>query len=390
MSLLSVQLVYKYNLWLVVEYIIFIYLLDMGNLSSKNIEFKNILRKRGMMSYEMDKEISDSWSRCIAEGLDPFKDPKQSVISSVELKEIKEKNEALRKIVLPELELLYSQIAGTNFMVAYSDENGLVLDTIYDKTCLQTDVGKNVIPGSIWTEKVCGTNGLGLSVELKKPTIVSGKEHFFIAHENISCFASPIINYDGKTIGIIDASTDYMSREQHTLALVKLATRSIETKLFLKKFEHELILSFHPRQEYLSTTSVGLLAVNGDGLIVGANSNAKIMLNGLEDLKNENFNKIFTNSFSSIASDLLNNKTLKITDHLGSSVFVVKSQIFKENKFLETKKENKKSTCKNCEDTKIKREKCTLIRSTFNETNNISATSRKLGVSRTTIYKHLQ
>ena len=390
MSLLSVQLVYKYNLWLVVEYIIFIYLLDMGNLSSKNIEFKNILRKRGMMSYEMDKEISDSWSRCIAEGLDPFKDPKQSVISSVELKEIKEKNEALRKIVLPELELLYSQIAGTNFMVAYSDENGLVLDTIYDKTCLQTDVGKSVIPGSIWTEKVCGTNGLGLSVELKKPTIVSGKEHFFIAHENISCFASPIINYDGKTIGIIDASTDYMSREQHTLALVKLATRSIETKLFLKKFEHELILSFHPRQEYLSTTSVGLLAVNGDGLIVGANSNAKIMLNGLEDLKNENFNKIFTNSFSSIASDLLNNKTLKITDHLGSSVFVVKSQIFKENKFVEIKKENKKSTCKNCEDTKIKREKCTLIRSTFNETNNISATSRKLGVSRTTIYKHLQ
>jgi transcriptional regulator of acetoin/glycerol metabolism len=380
----------KYNLWLVVEYTIFNYLFEMGNLSSLKKEFKDILKKRGMMSYEMDKEISDSWSRCIAEGLDPFKDPKKSVVSSIELKEIKEKNEALRKIVLPELELLYSQIAGTNFMVAYSDENGLVLDTIYDKTCLQTDVGKTVIPGSIWAEKVCGTNGLGLSVELKKPTIVSGKEHFFIAHENISCFASPIINYDGKTIGIIDASTDYMSREQHTLALVKLATRSIETKLFLKKFEHELILSFHPRQEYLSTTSVGLLAVNGDGLIVGANSNAKIMLNGLVDLKNENFNKIFTNSFSSIASDLLNNKTLKITDHLGSSVFVVKSQIFKENKFVETKKEKKRSTCKDCEDTKIKREKCTLIRSTFDETNNISATSRKLGVSRTTIYKHLQ
>ena len=65
-------------------------------------------------------------------------------------------------------------------MVAYSDENGLVLDTIYDKTCLQNRcLVKNVIPGSIWTEKVCGTNGLGLSVELKKPTIVSGKEHFF-------------------------------------------------------------------------------------------------------------------------------------------------------------------------------------------------------------------
>ena len=337
----------------------------------------------------MASEISESWSRCLSNGLDPFQDPKQSVISSIELKKIKEKNEDLRKLIIPELELLYSQIAGTNFMVAYSDAKGLVLDTIYDKTCLQTDVGKTVIPGSIWAEKICGTNGLGLSVELKKPTIVSGKEHFFIAHENISCFASPIINYDGKTIGIIDASTDSMSREQHTLALVKLATRSIETKLFIRKFNNELILSFHPRLEYLSTTSVGLLAINGDGVIVGANQNAKIMLNGLVDLKNENFNKIFTNSFSSIASDLLNDKTLKITDHLGSSVFVTKSQNFKENKLIANNSSKKIYACKRCNDTKIRRERCKLIRSTYLESKNIMAVSRKLGVSRTTVYKHL-
>ena len=359
------------------------------DLVPQNKEIKNILERRGMISQKISNEISESWSRCVNNGLDPFKDPKQSIVSSIELKKIKEKNESIRKLIIPELELIYSHIAGTNFMVAYSDENGLVLDTIYDKTCLQTDVGKTVVPGSIWAENVCGTNGLGLSVELKKPTIVSGKEHFFIAHENISCFASPIINYDGKTIGIIDASTDSMSREQHTLALVKLATRSIETKLFIRKFNNELILSFHPRLEYLSTTSVGLLAINGDGVIVGANQNAKIMLNGLVDLKNENFNKIFTNSFSSIASDLLNNKTLKITDHLGSSVFVTKSQNFKENKLIANNSSKKIYACKKCNDTKIRRERCKLIRSTYLESKNIMAVSRKLGVSRTTVYKHL-
>ena len=89
MPLLSVQLVDKYNLWLVVGYTIFNYLFQMGNLSSLKKEFKDILKKRGMMSYEMGKEISDSWSRCIAEGLNPFQDPKQSVVSSIELKEIK-------------------------------------------------------------------------------------------------------------------------------------------------------------------------------------------------------------------------------------------------------------------------------------------------------------
>ena len=82
------------------------------------------------------------------------------------------------------------------------------------------------------------------------------------------------------------------------------------------------------------------------------------MLNGLVDLKNENFNKIFTNSFSSIASDLLNNKTFKITDHLGSSVFVTKSQNFKENKLIANNSSEKIFACKNCNGTKIRRERC--------------------------------
>ena len=88
------------------------------------------------------------------------------------------------------------------------------------------------------------------------------------------------------------------------MALVKLATKSIETKLFVNQFKDELILSFHPRQEYLSTNSVGLLAINGDGFVVGSNSNARIMLHGLVRLKNESFNNIFTTSFSSIANEL--------------------------------------------------------------------------------------
>ena len=136
----------------------------MNNLTPINKEFKSILEKRGMLLSDMGSEISESWSRCITNGLDPFKGPKKSVVSSQQLGQIRDEKEDLRKIVIPELELLYSQVAGTNFMVAFSDNEGLVLDTIYDKSCLQTDVGKSVIPGSIWAEKICGTIGLGLAV----------------------------------------------------------------------------------------------------------------------------------------------------------------------------------------------------------------------------------
>ena len=63
----------------------------MNNLNSANKEFKNILKKRNMLSDTMGEDISESWMRCISTGLDPFKDPKQSLVSSVELKQIKEK-----------------------------------------------------------------------------------------------------------------------------------------------------------------------------------------------------------------------------------------------------------------------------------------------------------
>ena len=107
---------------------------------------------------------------------------------------------------------------------------------------------------------------------------------------------------------------------------VQTETLSLAATIFLIA---ELILSFHPRQEYLSTTSVGLLAVNGDGLIVGANSNAKIMLNGLVDLKNENFNskdlnlssiKIITSTGSPLSEESFKYvyKNIKKDVHLAS------------------------------------------------------------------------
>ena len=64
----------------------------MNNLNSANKEFKNILKKRNMLSDTMGDDISESWIRCITTGLNPFKDPKQRLISSIELKQIKEIN----------------------------------------------------------------------------------------------------------------------------------------------------------------------------------------------------------------------------------------------------------------------------------------------------------
>ncbi|MDB2524935.1 sigma 54-interacting transcriptional regulator [Amylibacter sp.] len=266
--------------------------------------------------------IENSWARCREVGLAPSGKPIDAVTSDIDLSIIQEKNQKIRQFVLPELQLLYNQIAGTNFMVAYADTSGVVLDAYLDEEFKRSDAGKAVIPGSIWTEDNRGTNALGLCLFSGKSQIVAGKDHYFRKLGNLSCFAAPIYGQNDEILGVIDATSDAASRQQHTLALVKLASKNVENRLFIEQFSDSLILVFHARHEYLSTTSAALLAVDEHGFIDGANINAKIMLNGLNLYNKQHFGDIFSVPFSAIINRLNSGEIIRIQDAMRSAVFM--------------------------------------------------------------------
>ena len=269
-----------------------------------------------------ENAIQNSWERCRDVGLSPSGKPVDAVTSDIDLSIIQEKNQRIRQFVLPELQLLYNQIAGTNFMVAYADTSGIVLDAYLDEEFKRSDAGKAVIPGSIWTEDNRGTNALGLALYSGKPQIVAGKDHFFRKLGNLSCFAAPIYGQNDEILGVIDATSDAASRQEHTLALVKLASKNVENRLFIEQFSDSLILVFHARHEYLSTTSAALLAVDEHGFIDGANINAKIMLNGLNLYNKQHFGDIFSVPFSAVINRLNSDQIIRIQDAMGSAVFM--------------------------------------------------------------------
>ena len=269
-----------------------------------------------------DSTIRNSWARCRDVGLSPSGKPVDAVTSEIDLSIIQEKNQQIRQFVLPELQLLYNQIAGTNFMVAYADTSGIVLDAFLDEQFKRSDAGKAVIPGSIWTENNRGTNALGLALHSGKPQIVAGKDHFFRKLGNLSCFAAPIYGQNNEILGVIDATSDAASRQEHTLALVKLASKNVENRLFIEQFSDSLILIFHARHEYLSTTSAALLAVDEHGFIDGANINAKIMLNGLNLYNKQHFGDVFSVPFSAVINRLNSDQIIRIQDAMGSAVFM--------------------------------------------------------------------
>src|SRR5689334_7205320 len=75
------------------------------------------------------RPILRSWMRCTELGLDGQSLPRVEPLSSRELRELVERNDALRQLCRPEIEALHADAKVTDSVVLLTDAAGLVLDT---------------------------------------------------------------------------------------------------------------------------------------------------------------------------------------------------------------------------------------------------------------------
>ncbi len=237
--------------------------------------------------------VADSWQRCRDGGLDPSAAPRQSVVAFSDVRQRRETAASMRRLALAEMQLLHSQIAGSNFMIALGDADGIVLDTISDQEFAGSAAGRSIIPGSMWNESERGTNALGLAAMTGKPVAIYGREHYFACHGHLSCMAAPIFNSQGDLLGLLDASCAHEARQEHTHALVRMAAAQIENGLVFQEFSGNFVFAFHPRVEYLDTLSAGLISVSPAGDITSINRSGRALLAGLPATLGSHFDALF-------------------------------------------------------------------------------------------------
>jgi transcriptional regulator of acetoin/glycerol metabolism len=194
-----------------------------------------------------------------------------------------------------------------------------LLDIVADKSFADTPEARNIRPGSLWSEALCGTNGIGTAAFLKRPVVVHGSEHYFPSFGSLTCAASPIFAPDGSLAGILDASSDCVSRQTHTAALVCMAATQIENGLFRERHHRDILIAFHNRGEYLHTLTAGLIAVDDSGRILAANQAARILLHGLPTTPGRSFTDIFRTRFSSFMDEGRLRERQRLQDEVGSS-----------------------------------------------------------------------
>lgn len=282
-----------------------------------------LLNKAGVvMDSALKSEIATSWRRCLDRGLDPLTSSKGPVLSYEEYFERKQRSERHLALARPEMELLSNQIAGHNYLVAFGDADGVVLDVFTDVEAEYSAVTKTIVRGSAWDEERCGTNALGLATRQGMRCIVSGAEHFFESNRTISCVAAPIFRGDGSLVGVLNVTSPISKRERHTASLVGLAALNISNRLFVEDHRDDLIVFCHPREEYLATQSAGLLAFDLDGKMTGATDVARDVLPAITELDSPVFSELFQDGYDRALDSIHSGETALLRDRYGSGVFV--------------------------------------------------------------------
>jgi transcriptional regulator of acetoin/glycerol metabolism len=265
-------------------------------------------------------EILDSWVRCMTSGLDPGAALSVPVVLAADLALRRERATFVRRLARAELETLAPQIAGSNFLLAFADHEGVILDLFADNRFLMSGSGAGIVVGSRWDEAVAGTNGLGTALAAGRSVAVSGLEHYYFNLGDISCTAAPVHDAAGELVGVLDASSYFESRQRHTQALVQMAATHIENGLLLHQTAGQTVLAVHPRAEFLGTLSAGLLAFAEDGRLRALNARAVGLLSGLAATRGTAYEDLFGEPFDQLLARLHVGHEVRLRDVLGSSL----------------------------------------------------------------------
>ena len=264
--------------------------------------------------------ILDSWARCMEAGLNPGAAVAVPVVEAADLARRRDRAAVVRTLARAELETLSRQIAGSNFLLAFADHEGVILDLYADNRFSMSSTDAGIVPGSCWREALAGTNGLGTALATGNAVAVTGLEHYFLKLGDISCTAAPVRDAQGDVVGVLDASSFYESRQRHTQALVQMAATHIENGLLTHQMRGRCVLALHPRAEYLGTLSAALLAFDGDGRLAAINTPGRSLFSGLNARPGTRFEDLFLEPLDGVLARLHLGADVRLRDALGSTV----------------------------------------------------------------------
>ena len=230
-----------------------------------------------------DPSIARSWLRCLEDyHLDPAQTIAPTVLEHGRLLESRERLQQVLHIAGSEMNSLHQQLSGAGHAVLLTDARGVILNCVTAPSERKIFERAGLWLGADWSEACEGTNGIGTCLVERQSLTIHRDEHFRGRHTGLTCSASPVFDPHGDLLAVLDVSSarEAVSRQSqfHTMALVNLSAKMIESCYFLRHFENHWLLRFHLQAESVGLFSEGLLAFDGEGRVCAVNQSALNLL----------------------------------------------------------------------------------------------------------------
>ena len=225
--------------------------------------------------------IERSWRRCLANGKRPEQAISFDVVAPQVLRRTEEGNHALLEAARPTLEKLGRAIASTRYFAILTNADGVVVDVSGPIDRGDRRAGVITRIGVDLSERSVGTTAIGAALSELQPVWLHRGEHFFNANSAYSCAGVPLFGPDGRCVGMLDVTgIDAVERPELKHLLMQSA-RMIENALMPRK-ANDLLVRLNWSSQSLGEDADGLLCIDRDGYVTGANQAARQMVPGLQ------------------------------------------------------------------------------------------------------------
>ncbi|MBO9515213.1 MAG: histidine kinase [Variovorax sp.] len=221
-----------------------------------------------------------SWQRCLAAGRAPGERVSFEPVPAQAAARVAERNRALVAAARPVIERLSRAIADTRYFAILTDADGIVVDVgalpggsdaaarhAHDIARIGVDL----------SERAVGTTAIGTALAERESVWLHRGEHFFHDTSVYTCAGAPLFGPLGECIGMLDLTGVQVVERPELRHLAALSARSIENTL-LQRHPCELRLRIGWPGCAPGAESEGLLCIDADGRVIGANAAARHML----------------------------------------------------------------------------------------------------------------
>ena len=224
--------------------------------------------------------VERSWQRCINMGLQPHAPITFDVVTDHHMRRTAEANQWLVQTAKPILEKLGRAIVNTRYFAILTNTEGLVVDVSgpIDRADPRATAITRI--GTDLSERSVGTTAIGAALTELQPVWLHRGEHFFSSTAHYSCAGAPLFGPDGACVGMLDLTGIDAVERPELKHLVTQSACKIENALLLGQ-AHNLMLRLNWPGNALGSEADGMVCLDADGWITGANQIARQMVPNL-------------------------------------------------------------------------------------------------------------